>query len=84
MGNVGQRRKRIPYYQTFSELYERFDGDSFMQSIIDHLYQKGVCSFSKKELLGDRISLLLSEVGIPYTKEHLNDATFMIQITRNI
>lgn len=82
MKKGGHRKKKMPYHEPFSKLYERFEGDSFIQTIIDVLYQEGVCSFSKKESLGERIALLLSDTEIPYTKEYLNDATFEIQINR--
>lgn len=72
----------VEYYQPFSQLYEKFEGDTFLQSIIDKLYQQGSCYFSRKEALGSRIAFLLGTVQIPFKTEQVDDATFKIVIVK--
>lgn len=81
MRKVGMRKLRMAvYHQPFSDLYEKYEGDTFMQSIIDRLYQEGACYFSRKETVGSRIAFLLGTVSIPFKTEQVDDATFKIII----
>jgi hypothetical protein len=74
------KTKRTVYYRSFSQIYEQFEGNTFIQSVIDRLYEEGSCFFSRKESLGSRIAFSLANVGIPYEVEKIDDATMQIVI----
>jgi hypothetical protein len=74
------KTKRADSRQPFSQIYEQFEGNTFVQSVIDRLYEEGSCCFSRKESLGSRIAFSLHNVGIPYEIEKIDDATMRIVI----
>ena len=66
------------YFKAFNMLYEEHNGNAFVQSILDRLYQYGRCSFSKKERMGHFISTIMNEKNIHHEIEPVDDATFDI------